>query len=308
MNKMLLTDYLADNISKRDMYHILRQVAEALLDTEGKDRQVVLDPDEMELLDGKLELQYQNAVKPVSISRIADFMKEIIFRCVFRHGEEVEDLADFLRFLDNEREVTLPYIYEYILDELDMDIPAERQKYYNQRQAAVQEDLPREGETGVLDVRFWQQKDVLQDADKIQKHSQRLTPAPSGQDTGLLDESFWEQKMQHGSLGSSAKGVGAVETRILLVKEKTGEETPITKNTFVVGKDPQSSDLVISNKTISRRHAEITMRGSHYFVKDLGSTNKTFVNDREIPPNVNTEIFSGSKIKFSNEIYHFMVK
>jgi len=172
MERLLLTEYLADGVSKREMYQVIAQFVDAMLETEGTDRQVVLRLEELEIQNGKVELKFETSMKPLSILRITDFIKELIFRCVFRVGEEVEDLADFLRFLDNEREVTLAYIYEYVMDELDLDIPANRRNLYEAEYPAV--EMPKKDETGVLDVTFWEQNKVLREADQIQRHSQNL--------------------------------------------------------------------------------------------------------------------------------------
>lgn len=302
MKQLLLTEYLSDGISKRELYQVVVQFVDAMIETERSDRQVVLKLDELFIKDGEVELKYEEAMKPLSILRITEFIKDVIFRSVFRVGEEVEDLADFLRFLDNEREVTLPYIYEYVMDELDLDIPSNR-------------ELPRGDETGVLDISFFEQNKVLREADKIQRHSQKLVQsmkqpqmesmAMQGDETGVLDPSFWERKMHNGPVREQAGRV--VAKNISLINEKSKEEIRITKNAFVVGKDASCCDLVIANKTISRKHAQILVKGSRYYVMDLGSTNKTYLGNTELAPNTEVEIFDGSKIKFSNEVYEVVI-
>jgi pSer/pThr/pTyr-binding forkhead associated (FHA) protein len=51
-----------------------------------------------------------------------------------------------------------------------------------------------------------------------------------------------------------------------------GEQYAIDKDEFVIGRSPRSSDLVISNNDISRKHASIICRDGQYFIKDNGST------------------------------------
>lgn len=312
MERLLLTEYLSDGISKRAMYQVILQFVDALIETEGTDRQVVLQLDGLEICKGKVDLQYETGFKPVSISRIIDFIKEVIFRCIFAVGEEIDDLAEFLRFLDNEREVTLAYIYEYIMDELDLDIPPNRQNLFASDCPPIEETT--NGETGVLDVSFWEHNKALKEADKIQKHSQQLLEnmqpgrTGTGEETGLLDDSFWERKMQ--SMNGREPGGAKIPSarKVSLVNTKSGEEISITRSPFVVGKDSSNCDLVIQNKTISRKHAEIIIKGSHYYVKDLGSTNKTFLGSTEIAANVEVEIFPGTRVKFSNEIFELVIR
>src|SRR5437868_1138743 len=50
----------------------------------------------------------------------------------------------------------------------------------------------------------------------------------------------------------------------------------------VVGRDPESAQLVLQDAEASRRHAELTPAGQSLSVEDLGSTNGTFVNGSRI--------------------------
>lgn len=315
MGRMLLSEYITDGIAKREMYQVIEQFVDAMLETEGTDRRVVLRLEEYEINNGKVILKYERAEKPLNILLITDFLKDLVFRCVFRVGEELDDLGEFLRFLDNEREVTLAYIYEYVMDELELDIPPNRQHLFMpvEQPKHMQEEevrMPATDETGVLDINFWEQNRILKDADKIQRHSQKLRqtmePQPQSDETGLLDASFWDRKMQ--SNPGMSQGAVQMSSRLSLVNVKSREEVQVTRKSFIVGKDVSSCDLVIENKTISRRHAEILTKGSRYYVRDLGSTNKTFVGNTEMKPHVEVEIFDGTRIKFSNEMYEVVVR
>lgn len=304
-NEMLLTDYLSQNISKKEVYMVIFQIVDALIQTEGKNLQVRLALDEMEYVDGKVRIEYDRGAMPDTIDQIAAFLKEVIFHCVFHFGEELEDLTDFLEFLDSREDVTLPNIYSYIAGELDMEIPPERQKLFGGSDlGAMEMEEPykqsAQGETGVLDVSFWQQNQVLKEADKIQNTKGNNK---RNDETGLLDESYWDREIQQ----LNSRKLNS-RSNACLVHIRSGEEIPIQKEVFVIGKDKAIADLVISNKTISRKHAEIITKGAHYFLKDNHSTNQTFLGGKPIKPDTNVEIFSGSIIKFSNEEYRFMVK
>ncbi len=43
-----------------------------------------------------------------------------------------------------------------------------------------------------------------------------------------------------------------------------------------------SSDIVLDEQFVSSTHARLVPRGQFYYVEDLGSTNGTFVNDRQV--------------------------
>lgn len=50
---------------------------------------------------------------------------------------------------------------------------------------------------------------------------------------------------------------------------------------FIIGRD-RDCDLKLTDKWISRHHAEIRRNGDHLWIRDLGSTNGTFLNYRKI--------------------------
>lgn len=58
----------------------------------------------------------------------------------------------------------------------------------------------------------------------------------------------------------------------------SGRMFPIA-STQIVGRDP-SCDIAVIGSHVSRRHAEFTLRGGRLWVKDLGSSNGTFVNGK----------------------------
>lgn len=134
-------------------------------------------------------------------------------------------------------------------------------------------------------------------------------------ETGVLDGSFWEsqrpvvmaENLQAGfGSGQSLKEVQIKEA--YLIRENSGEEIPLTKEIFTIGKESASVDYGISgNSTVSRKHAEIIKRGRHYFICDKGSTNKTYVSGKEIRPEEFVEIHNGTRIKISNEEFTFYI-
>lgn len=75
----------------------------------------------------------------------------------------------------------------------------------------------------------------------------------------------------------------AVQTYTLLVQlgPGQGEAYPISGDEFVLGRDP-SSQLVVEDVEISRRHARLLAQSGGYAIEDLGSTNGTFVNGKRI--------------------------
>ena len=64
---------------------------------------------------------------------------------------------------------------------------------------------------------------------------------------------------------------------------------------ITIGSDP-SNELIIDEPTVSRRHAQVARRAGIFEIRDLGSTNGTFVNGRKVDGF--TPIQGGDEIRF----------
>lgn len=71
---------------------------------------------------------------------------------------------------------------------------------------------------------------------------------------------------------------------------------------FVVGRDP-TSDLVVSERAVSRHHARFEKKESGFVVTDLGSTNGTWVNGERI---ASEKLNSGDRIRIGGRIFKFI--
>ncbi len=67
---------------------------------------------------------------------------------------------------------------------------------------------------------------------------------------------------------------------------ENGEERReiVDKKTVVLGKKFDEVDVYVSDPTVSRRHAKLTIRSGDIYLQDLGSTNGTFVDGVRIDP------------------------
>ena len=87
-----------------------------------------------------------------------------------------------------------------------------------------------------------------------------------------------------------------------------GDVVKVTKPVFRIGKERSYVDYFVSNSNvISRSHADIIIRDNRYFITDLNSKNKTYINGRMIMPNCEVEIFDGDTITLANEDFLFKV-
>ena len=77
-------------------------------------------------------------------------------------------------------------------------------------------------------------------------------------------------------LGRPRAGAGPGEPGILLALDWTG-----TREELVIGRHP-SCDVVVTDDTVSRRHARLTFRDGGWIVQDLDSTNGTRLNGQYV--------------------------
>lgn len=69
----------------------------------------------------------------------------------------------------------------------------------------------------------------------------------------------------------------------IVIKDKLGEKDlkDFSQDKVIIGRTPDN-DLVFERKNISKHHAKIIVKSGKLFIKDMGSTNGTDVNDKKI--------------------------
>ncbi len=90
------------------------------------------------------------------------------------------------------------------------------------------------------------------------------------------------------------------------IKAMTGPlsgKTIAVDGSKIVGRD-SAADIVIAGGHISRRHAEFLLRDSQLWVRDLGSSNGTYVNHKKVDE---TALYLGDEIKFDAVIFRVVV-
>jgi hypothetical protein len=69
----------------------------------------------------------------------------------------------------------------------------------------------------------------------------------------------------------------------------------------MIGRAP-SSDVLLDEPFVSQTHARVVPRGQMHFVEDLGSTNGTFVNGREV---VEAQLLLDSEIRVGETVFRY---
>src|SRR5690242_474950 len=75
---------------------------------------------------------------------------------------------------------------------------------------------------------------------------------------------------------------------LVLIHRRQGlpfaQRIDLTRAVLRIGRDTKN-DLILEDEEVSRRHARVEARGNGWVLMDVGSTNGTFLNDRELDGN-----------------------
>ncbi|MCR4437123.1 MAG: DUF6382 domain-containing protein [Clostridiales bacterium] len=95
-----------------------------------------------------------------------------------------------------------------------------------------------------------------------------------------------------------------------LVHEEEGrtESHPITKDSFIIGRNPGISDMVIDEKAVGRIHAEIISKGCDYYIVDRNSKNGTYLNQERLAGGQEYKLENNDTVIFANKEYRFILK
>ena len=98
---------------------------------------------------------------------------------------------------------------------------------------------------------------------------------------------------------SEEKTVLLKTARVVLV-DSSGKETEIASDFFILGRSAAKSNHVINNPLVSSAHAQIIKKEGNLFIKDLNSSNHTYVNGTQIG-NEAVMLHNGDVIRLAKE-------
>jgi pSer/pThr/pTyr-binding forkhead associated (FHA) protein len=79
-----------------------------------------------------------------------------------------------------------------------------------------------------------------------------------------------------------------------------GVTQPFSEDTITIGRR-EGNQLVLDGDNISRQHVNIERRGEHYFARDLGSANGTYLNEqRLVAPALEAQLHDGDRLRIGD--------
>lgn len=101
------------------------------------------------------------------------------------------------------------------------------------------------------------------------------------------------------------KAVSATGDQRSTLTSKDGKVIPITATEYTVGRKASSHLCIADDTFMSGTHASLVWRDGQTYLKDLGSTNGTFLNELKLVANTDTLLATGDRIRFAMSTYLF---
>lgn len=254
-----------------------------------------------------------------SESSLRDFLLNIIQYSTFAPGEDTGYVQDYITILNSGINFS-----EFELEEYIKKLSGENSEHFGEIECPnCHIRLPKgtsyctqcgtkvSGNTGRTGRQVYDPFNDNGDDDKTNGDTERQTPPEKH------DRKDNTQGLSDGTtvLGADPGGTTVLGSEELdtpnfpyLIRNKNNEKIMVDKPTFRIGKERKYSDYFVSdNNAVSRSHADIITREKRYYIIDLNSTNKTYVDGRAIAIEKEVEIFNGTKLRLANEDFVFYI-
>lgn len=293
-----LVNRLKKPISQYDFFFIMEQIVDATQKLQRSNLlygKVVWDIRNVYINEATKELQfiYVPLISVQANLNIIAFMESIIYATIPMADQNSDYISQFLYFLNSMPGFNAERIEQYIAKAdrkavntikrhvsvssgFMTDKPIDYYAHLDEKKRENDDDL-----TGLLDED--------EEATGLLNEDEATGLLNDDEGTALLDES--QSYIQYPTL-----------CRVL-----TGETVRINKPVFRIGKERSYVDFFVNNNAVSRSHADIITRGQRYFVIDLNSKNRTYINDQVLPVQQEVEIFNGDRLRLANEEFAFQI-
>ncbi|MDE6109869.1 MAG: FHA domain-containing protein [Muribaculaceae bacterium] len=112
------------------------------------------------------------------------------------------------------------------------------------------------------------------------------------------------KKEETGSAPAPGGDTTVGRRKVLKLKSRKGAVTITPADEAVIGrKESPYQDALADFGLISRCHGKFLRRGRDWYIVDFGSTNGTYVNDREVPANTPVKFAAGDVVDIGTYIF-----
>jgi len=101
---------------------------------------------------------------------------------------------------------------------------------------------------------------------------------------------------------SDISGVIATEEKENILFLKNENFTIEIKPNEIVGRNHKGAEYLSENLSISRKHCQFFYENNKWYVEDLNSTNKTYLNSKKIEPLKKVEIKNSDELSLSKSL------
>lgn len=293
-----LLDYLKNPISKYEFFYILAQVVEA--PNRLKNNNLFLNKLVLDLryvFINRMTREVHFIYLPVVTSHycvdMMSFIEAIVYSIVPNPNENTEYVAQFMCFIKNLKGFSAEDIQSYIASQ-DRGVVAQMKKQ-NVGQSGFITDKPKD---------YYAHYEENDDATSLLNEDivEEGTALLDDEGTALLDDEEGTSLLQDNSANYYKVHFPSLQ------RISTNETITINKPVFRLGKEKSYVDYFVSNNNaVSRSHADIITRGTHYFVYDHNSKNNTYINNETLPVKEEIEIFDGNLLRLANEEFIFHI-
>lgn len=308
-----LFDRLKKPVSKYDFFFMMEQIIVAtqrLSNSNLHTNRIALNAKNIFINEVTKELQF--LYLPIEAipnnPDVLSFIESIIYMMKPMEGQDDDYISRFMYFITSLSSYDPSKIERYI-DREDNRIVRTIKQHGSSKDNADQPksnkkpdeatDLLPNEKTDLLND---EPTDLLDEGDSTDAIQDDPTLLLSGEETYLLDSDEESTALLTEDSNTELIHYPSLE------RISTGETVVIDKAVFRLGKESSCVDYVVNNNnTVSGSHADIITRKQKYYVIDLSSKNRTYINNRVLPSQYEVEIFDGDRLKLSNEEFVFHI-
>jgi FOG: FHA domain len=315
-----LDEKMKKPISKHDFFFIIEQIVDITqkLNINNMDiNNIKFDIKNVYINEITKEMQfiYLPLEQIKSGANIIEFIENIIYSVIPMQEQDKDYVSKFTYFLRSLSGYNANAIEKYIFKEDKSIVNTIKKRSVGQ--SGFMTDKPKDyyehyGRTGDETTGILSNRSMEHITPILSRDETTGILLDEDEETGRLDEDEKTGRLNEEETGR------LIEDEVTILKENvhyatlyrilTNETIEINKPVFRIGKEHSYSDYFVSNNDkVSRGHADIIVRNGKYFVKDLNSRNRTFINGQAIPVQQETEIFEGNSLRLANEEFIFHV-